>query len=171
VYPAVKIQASPTWRQASTVTTLLYECCLTSTPPVELKRVTTRSSSARSYDHECHNVKRHTRKLERHSTVNTHRWGGDSLASAVRHAASAVPVEMHRVLVVNPSTPANAIQERCGGPSTCCSNHQCNAPHTNYQPTTLPSSSEAKSIVYRRPFFLLTTMQSLSAGRFRLSVT
>jgi len=33
--------------------------------PDELKRVTTRSSSARWYDRECRNVKRHTRKLER----------------------------------------------------------------------------------------------------------
>jgi len=33
--------------------------------PVELKRVTTRTSSARWYDRECREVKRHTRKLER----------------------------------------------------------------------------------------------------------
>ena len=33
--------------------------------PVELKRITTRSSSARWYDRERRNIKRHTRKLER----------------------------------------------------------------------------------------------------------
>jgi len=54
-----------TSRQLSLLTTRLYERYLTSTPPVDLKRVTTRPQSARWYDRGCRDVKRRIRNLER----------------------------------------------------------------------------------------------------------